>query len=398
MHTRPHAILSAVLTLALGGCAHQYLDPRLYGQVRERSPDTSPGVVQVRFLGVGGFLIERGDDVVMTAPFYTNPDEGFLLGTKQARPNKDLICDLLPGRWADRTRAILIGHSHYDHFMDVPFVAAEIAKDAVLYGSLTMKQLAMAPPYSLPSHRVVVVTDHGGRDAVDYRRCPDKPKEACHHDYPKPGDWIQVNPRVRIRALCSRHASPVPFKGCLTEADHVPEPTRADDWKLGDTFAYLIDFLENGEPVFRVYYQDSATSSPYGYVPEELVADKSVDVALLCGAAFNFVEDNPAGIMENTKPRFVVFGHWENFFKPQTEPLENLYVSDYSDLVRRMEALKTSSGGGSAGRDSTGSRRPATCSCSSPQATDITARPGRRTRRKPPPPRRTRARTPIPSE
>lgn len=342
-HARPPAILAAVLTVALAGCAHQYLDPRLYGQVREPIPDYSAGTVQVRFLGVGGFLIQRGPDVVMTAPFYTNPDEGFLLGRKQVRPNKALICRLLPKRWAEHTTSILIGHSHYDHFMDVPFVATELVPNAILYGSLTMKQLAMAQPYSLPARRVVAVTHHQGRDFVDYRPCPVKPKEACYHGS-GPGDWIEVNPRVRIRALCSRHATPVLWKGCLTQVP--PEPTRVKDWKLGDTFAYLIDFLEAGTPVFRVYYQDSATSPTYGYVPKDLEPKKAVDLALLCAAAFDRVKDNPAGIVRNTNPRFVVYGHWENFFKPQTtKPLETLRFFDYSELVSRMEALTTPSGG-----------------------------------------------------
>lgn len=125
-----------------------------------------------------------------------------------------------------------------------------------------------------------------------------------------------------------------------------PEPTRVTDWKLGDTYAYLIDFLdEMGTPVFRVYYQDSATSPTYGFVPKDLVSDKAVDLALLCAAAFDRVKDNPAAILENTDPRFVVFGHWENFFKPATKPLETLGVFDYSELVSRMEALSTPFGG-----------------------------------------------------
>ena len=343
LRQRNAAMLAAALTLAAYGCAHQYLDPRFYGQMREPIPDHTPKTVQIRFLGVGGFLVQRGTDVVMTAPFYTNPDETFLLGTKQVQPNKSLIKELLPARWVKDTAAILVGHTHYDHFMDVPYVATELAKDAVLYGSVTMKQLAMAPGNKVDETRIVTVSNVGGQDFVDYRQCSVEPKEGCHYLAGSSGDWIKVNARVRIRALCSRHAPVpglgVPFKGCLSSLPL--EPKRAGDWKLGDTYAYLIDFLDSttGKPDFRVYYQDSATAPTFGFVPPELTIDKRVDVALLCGAGFNAVKDNPERIMKNTDPRYVIFGHWENFFKPQTKPLESLPYFDYSNLVARMDAL-----------------------------------------------------------
>jgi len=213
-HDRHAAILAVALALCAGGCAHQYLDPRLFGQVREPVPDIKPGTVQVRFLGVGGFVIQRDADIVLTAPFYTNPPEGFLLGASQVHPNKTLIDKLLPKRWAGDAAAILVGHTHYDHFMDVPYIAKNIATQAVLYGSLNMKQLAMAQPYQVEAGRIVVVSDVAGQDRVDYRKCPVAPGEACHHG-PGSGDWISVNARVRIRALCSRHAAPRLWTGCL---------------------------------------------------------------------------------------------------------------------------------------------------------------------------------------
>jgi hypothetical protein len=225
--------------------------------------------------------------------------------------------------------------------MDVPYVWKNFAPDAVLYGSSTMKQLAMAPPYPVDPSKIVVVTDVGGQDRVDYRRCGKAPSEGCHHGSGS-GDWIKLKDRVRIRALCSRHASPRIAKGCLPS---VPaEPTRVGDWKLGDTYAYLIDFLDTaGAPEFRVYYQDTATPPEYGYVPDDLVNGvngKKVDVALLCAAGFDWVRDNPAGIMKNTRPRYAIYGHWETFFKPLTErPLESLPYFDYSKLVSLMEDL-----------------------------------------------------------
>ena len=74
--------------------------------------------------------------------------------------------------------------------MDVPYIAKNIATHAVLYGSLNMKQLAMAQPYQVEAERIVVVSDVAGQDRVDYRKCPVKPGEACTHG-PGSGDWIK---------------------------------------------------------------------------------------------------------------------------------------------------------------------------------------------------------------
>jgi hypothetical protein len=86
-------------------------------------------------------------------------------------------------------------------------------------------------------------------------------------------------------------------------------------------YAYLVDFLDAaGRPVYRVYYQDSGTNPPKGYVPPSVIAEKHVDVALLCvGGDFHRLRRHPEGIIENTRPRNVVLGHWEDFFVSQDE-------------------------------------------------------------------------------
>ena len=83
-------------------------------------------------------------------------------------------------------------------------------------------------------------------------------------------------------------------------------------------YAYLIDFLDEGRPVFRVYFQDSGTNEPVGYVPVTLLREKRVDVALLCvWGDFHRLRRHPEGILENTRPRHAVLGHWEDFFVTQ---------------------------------------------------------------------------------
>ena len=41
---------------------------------------------------------------------------------------------------------------------------------------------------------------------------------------------------------------------------------------------------------------------------------------MIClGGDFERLEDHPEAIIDATRPRFLVLGHWENFFEPQTD-------------------------------------------------------------------------------
>jgi mRNA degradation ribonuclease J1/J2 len=70
---------------------------------------------------VGGLLFRRGNDAIMTAPFYSNPNI-FRVGLRRPiHSDTNLVERLLPD--VSDVRAILVGHAHYDHLMDVPYIA-----------------------------------------------------------------------------------------------------------------------------------------------------------------------------------------------------------------------------------------------------------------------------------
>jgi hypothetical protein len=130
----------------------------------------------------------------------------------------------------------------------------------------------------------------------------------------------QHSGQATLEVPFSQHPMPIHvWRGGL---DHdLEEPPRsASDWAEGRTYSWLIDFLDRpeGRPVFRVYFQDSGTDEPVGYVPDTLLPQKRVDVALLCvGGDTERLRRHPEGILENTRPRHAVLGHWEDFFVTQ---------------------------------------------------------------------------------
>lgn len=342
------------MALAVVGSAacHQYLDPRLYRQIRPDLPEeTTREVLQVRALGVQGFVVRYRNEAVLFPPLYSNPPlHRAVAGSAALAARPEEVDAHLDPAWLRDVSAVLVGHSHYDHLMDVPYIAAKYLPSATLYGSRTAAY--MLKTFDLPNAIVPVNGwKEGDPDWVDYRSCGKPPAEGCVRGSGA-GNWVpQEHPALRIRALCSRHSPqflglPVTSRGCYQGTPPHP-PRTASEWKLGDTFAYLIEFLDaNGDTAFRVYYQDSATDPGYGYVPSALLSARGadshgVDLAILCAGAYDQVRDNPDGIVRNTNPRFVLLGHWENFFRAPSKPLQSLFSIELGALHDRMRALRS---------------------------------------------------------
>jgi L-ascorbate metabolism protein UlaG (beta-lactamase superfamily) len=341
----PGLIVTASI-LAGAGCAPFAV--RLDQCPAVSAPPSSTPALSIRYLGVGGFLLSRGDDVVLAAPMYTNPSLLEVVADHEIRPDAERVDRLLP-READAAGAILVGHSHYDHLLDVSVIARARAKSARIYGSGTLAHLLA--PFADLAPRVEVVDAKAAHDA-------------------HAGQWIPVGRGVRLLALRSEHSTqvtlnvpftnqPIPihlWRGTVVE-DRATPPARPSEWAEGEVYAYLVDFLDvAGRPQYRVYYQDSGTNPRKGYVPEAVIAEKRVDVALLCvGGDFHRLRRHPEGIIENTRARDVVLGHWEDFFVPQDEyaidgrvyPIPSFGKETPEFVARARKALRAAGSTGS---------------------------------------------------
>jgi NADPH-dependent 2,4-dienoyl-CoA reductase/sulfur reductase-like enzyme len=91
---------------------------------------------------------------------------------------------------------------------------------------------------------------------------------------------------------------------------------------------------------FRIHYQDSASNTPLGY-PPALDGDdqRSTDVAIVCAASFSQVEGYPEGVLRAVDPRYVVLGHWEDFFISQEKPPRPVPMTDVAEFVTRTERV-----------------------------------------------------------
>jgi hypothetical protein len=120
------------------------------------------------------------------------------------------------------------------------------------------------------------------------------------------------------------------------------EPAWATEWVAGRTHAYLIDFMSTSGPdsiAFRIYYQDAVAAAPAGLAPEATIRERRVDVAILAPSTFDQVDWNPEAFVDHLRPRWVMVGHWEDFFRPVDSPTKSIRMTDIRHFERRLDRV-----------------------------------------------------------
>jgi len=283
----------------------------------------SSRVISVTYLGVSGLLIEHRGRVLLTAPFFSNPSlrmvsprvTRLLRSTPRISSDTMLIERLLP-RLADRATVILVGHGHYDHLMDIPYIAVRRATRSRIFGGPSVRHMLMGDSTLRSNGGQRIVAISLGEAGSKNRR----------------GVWYYTSDSAyRFMALVGGHAPTYRalshsylFTLGSVDVDLDSLPHTAAEWKLGEPYAYLIDVLSDDRraTVFRIYFQDAPSEPPLGFPPTEVLAERAVDLAVLCGASSSNVANTPDSLLKVLKPAQVIVAHWEDFFRQQTLPIQ----------------------------------------------------------------------------
>jgi L-ascorbate metabolism protein UlaG (beta-lactamase superfamily) len=297
--------------VSLTGCASLHDFPFDAGHEHREE-----GLVATYF-SVGCFLIQAGDVAVLTDPYFSHlsfPQVAF----GKVVPDPAQFGPYLPR--LNKVHAVVAGHSHHDHVLDLPAVCPHIAESARIYGSRTLRHSFAA---SGLSRELVEVND----DAATLEN---------------PGRWHSVaDGRIRILPIQSAHPSQYlffhVFKGSLKKDRKTP-PTRISHYQEGMCLAYLVDFMDKkGGIRHRVYINTTSTGWPAGFFPQAVLDEHPVDAALLAMDCAHIAEKGGVSIIDFLKPRKVLFCHWEDFFRPKSKsPREGVKV----DLPRTKERLE----------------------------------------------------------
>jgi hypothetical protein len=299
-------------------------------------------LISVTYLGVSGLVIEHQGHVLLTAPFFSNPSlervaprlDRLLRSTPRISSDTGVIERFLP-RDADRATTILVGHGHYDHLMDIPFIATRRAKSAVIYGSPSVRHMLMGDS---------TLRANGGARVVAIS--PDSASSDT-----RAGIWYYSSDSAfRFMAVIAGHAPTYKlwkpsytFTAGPVTADLDSLPHTAAEWKLGEPYAYVIDVMSDRRPVFRIYFQDAPSEPPLGFPAPAVLAERPVDLVVLCAATSSNVSNAPDSLLMVLKPRHVMLGHWEDFFRPHALPAQVGIATDLEALEKSLKRSVTAS-------------------------------------------------------
>lgn len=256
--------------------------------------ETDPTKIEVRSLGSGGLYVRWRNEAILIGPQFSNPGlwkAAIGRGEFETERIQTALAEFDPVP----VRAILIGHSHYDHIGDLPVVAREeIAKDARLYVNATGDKLLSAYP-DLQSRATIM----------------------------RAGDVFELSPSFRVRVIASTHAPQIcrwTVFPCVYGAGEVPDAwtkewnrQRLHAFRGGETFAFDVEVHDETTTRFRVYYNDASAPTPKGLIAGDF------DLAVLTMPQWNFVRDYPRDLLRVLQPCHVLASHWENFFRRDDE-------------------------------------------------------------------------------
>ncbi|TGD86103.1 MBL fold metallo-hydrolase [Mycolicibacterium sp. CH28] len=279
-------------------------DYRDHFDMPDADPDTA---LSITWLGVSTLLVDDGISAVMTDGFFSRPPL-LDVGLRRLTPSVARIDYCLNRANVNRLAAVLPVHSHYDHAMDSAVVAARTG--ARLIGGESTANIARGQGLS-PDH-IVVAT---------------------------PGEALTLGP-FQVTLIESHHCPPDRFPGTITEP--VVPPARASAYRCGETWSTLIRHTPSDR---RLLIQGSA-----GFLPNALDGRRAEVAYLGVGQLGIQPEDYLVDYWEHTVlavgARRVVLIHWDDFFRPLTEPLRALpYAGDDFDVSMRVLSRLAERGG-----------------------------------------------------
>ena len=264
-------------------------------------PAALPAAAGVRYLGSGGGGITWQGATLLAGPYLSHAGSVLRANFGRVHFNTARIDAGLREIDLSSVRAIITGHSHFDHIGDVPDIVTRLTPEATVYTNATGVDMLAAYP-RIRTH------------VVD------------------PGEgWVRIaNSRIRLRAvawdhapqLCRANHAPCTYAKCNGHGPWTTEwpAHRMKELCGGETFAYVIDLLgERGDDDvrFRIYYNDSAASDDVA--APRLEDGHAYDLAVICMASYDFVRGYPEALLRALQPRHVLISHYDDFFVRSTD-------------------------------------------------------------------------------
>ncbi|MEU0550591.1 MBL fold metallo-hydrolase [Micromonospora sp. NPDC005979] len=302
---RRRFLRDAAATTALvsaGGLAASTTPAQAAPPAAAPTPTTrAKGAISFRWWGTAGWRIDIADRTILVDPFLSRIDTGLFAGAFKTETPLTVRTDVIDQR-VEKATTVLVTHTHWDHYMDVPYIAGRTG--ARVFGTLTAYHLGLA--YGVPSAQLSAVK---GGEVLDF------------------GDHtVEV-----VGSLHSRNASySVAFPG--VRVSQPARPATIADLPEGDTLGYLLR-VAGGPSVYFTGASDVAERNLSGLTP---------DVAMVAMQSATTTADYLPRLLAGLDyPKVVVPVHWDNFETPLRNPpvvapADRARLDDMIAAVRRI--------------------------------------------------------------
>ncbi len=261
--------------------------------LHRRAERVLPDGMSLEWLGTAGFRLTHEGTTLLIDPFLTRRSLGQTLGSSTVRTDPEVVARLAP-----EADAVLIGHCHFDHAMDVPELAR---RGAAVYGS---------------SNVVRLLGLHGLADT------------AVEVD---PQAVYEIGP-FTVRFVPGRHSKlllglAVPSDGELT-CDSL-DGLSSSAYRCGQVYGIHIEV--DGTTFFHLGSAD---------LVEEEYRLGPVDLLLCCIAGRSMTRDFTPRVLSTFEPGLLVPHHLDDFFAPIDAPMGlslNIDVSGFVDDAHRVD-------------------------------------------------------------
>ena len=253
-----------------------------------------PRGLELEWLGVAGYRLTFEGQVLYIDPYVSRVPLGAVLRRDPAHADSALHERFFGGR-EENVAGVLVGHTHFDHAIDVPALARRTGARA--YGSSSLVNLMNL--YGLGSQALEVQP---------------------HKRYELGPFTVTFVPSLHSKLLLGYR---VPFDGELT-CEHLDGLTPSA-YKCGQVWGIHIEVAG-----LRFYHQGSAN------LIDDEIEGLPVDVFLAGIAGRSFTRDYWRRILPRLEPRVVVASHFDDFFRPVDAPLgfsTNVNLSAFPDEV-----------------------------------------------------------------
>lgn len=250
--------------------------------------------MSVTWTGVAGFVFEAAGVRIALDPFVSRPGL-FATLFRRARPDRAAV----ERRFAPLD-AVFVGHTHFDHALDLEAIAA-LFPACRIHGGATAVELGRRR--GIASARLMEIVD---------------------------GQPITVGP-FRVEPIRSAHGL-VPLVRFVDRIDLPAEgaPSTPFRWPRGEVFAYRVEAFGR---TFHV--QGSA-----GIVDEPLARQSPADVLIACLAARRGTPRYLDRLADRLKPRVLIPCHHDDFFRPLDEPARPIATLRWSDFLEEARAVE----------------------------------------------------------